>query len=78
MPEPTRRVQITVGQDLGLRGFDLVQRCADIEWTVRKERPEIEWAISANLACVSTTIKVEPDWPGNYAEVNQIVGPLLV
>lgn len=78
MREPTQRVHLTIGQDVGLRGLGLVQRCADIERATRKERPEIEWTISSNLAFVSTTIKVEPDWPENYAEVNEIVGPMLV
>lgn len=75
--EPTQKVHLTIGQDVGLRGSALVQRCADIERAARRERPDIAWTISANLAYVTTTIKVEPDWPANYAEINAIVGPLL-
>lgn len=76
--EPTRRAHLTLGQDMGLRGSDLVRRCADIERAVRRGHPDIDWTISADLAYVTTTIKVEPDWPENYDEVRQIIGPLLV
>lgn len=78
MTEPTRAAWVTVGADVGEVGADLVARCAELDRRLSRARPDIEWSIAADLRCPTSTIKVEPDWPANYAEVNALVGPELV
>jgi hypothetical protein len=77
MSEQTNRVILTVGRDAGKSGLDLVNLCTVLDQRLRVARPEIDWQIGANLEFGSTTIKVEPDWPANYAEVQEMVSPLF-
>ncbi len=77
MREPTKSVILTVGNDVDVRGLELVQLCARIEAAMQAARPEIDWTVGADLQFATTTIKVEPDWPENYAEVNTLVGPFF-